>query len=107
MNDPQYVEAARGFAERILRQGGKGDQARIKWALSCATCQVPCAVDVAEVKSFLHAERAAFVADPGAAKQLAKIGVAKADSAVTAEELAAWTMVANLILNLDAVLTRG
>ncbi len=107
MNDPQYVEAARGFAERILRQGGKGDQARIKWALSCATCQVPCAVDVAEVKSFLHAERAAFVADPGAAKQLAKIGAAKADSAVTAEELAAWTMVANLILNLDAVLTRG
>ena len=107
MNDPQYVEAARGFAKRILTEGGQGDQARIKWALSCATCQLPSAVDVADVKSFLVAERAAFAADPNAAKQLIEIGVAKTDTEEAAEELAAWTMVANLILNLDAVLTRG
>jgi len=107
MNDPQYVEAARCFAERILRHGGEHDAARIAWAYESATCQVPSAADVAEVTALLQDERAVFVADPVAAKQLLAIGAAQSKTEHAAEELAAWTMVANLILNFDAVLTKG
>ena len=79
---------------------------RIRWALTCATCQVPSAGDVDDVKSLLTAERAAFLADSAAAKRLVEVGVAKPTADVAVEELAAWTMVANLILNLDVVLTK-
>lgn len=107
MNDPQYVEAARCFAERILREGGKTDEARIAWALECATCQPPSTDDIADVRALLQSERKAFAAEPEAAKQLIAIGVGKATADCAPDELAAWTMAANLILNLDAVLTKG
>ncbi len=107
MNDPQYVEAARCFAERILQHGGKSDASRVAWALESATCQVPSTADVKEVCALLKSERAAFAKDPAGAKQLIAIGAAKSEADCPAEELAAWTMAANLILNLDAVLTRG
>ena len=107
MNDPQYVEAARCFAERILAIGGADDAARIAWALEAATCHVPGAADVREVMNFLEVERKVFAADIDAAKQLVAIGVVKPSVANAVEELAAWTMVANLILNLDAVLTKS
>ena len=107
MNDPQYVEAARCFAERILAHGGKDDESRAAWALESATCQVPALDDVLEVCALLRAERAVFGADPDAAKQLVAIGGARSASECAVEELAAWTMAANLILNLDAVLTKS
>jgi len=107
MNDPQYVEAARAFAGRILKEGGNGDRARVEWALLTATCQKAQPMDIADVLQFLVAERAAFAADPDAAKRLLAIGITKNDGDTPAPELAAWTMVANLILNLDAVLTKG
>ena len=107
MNDPQYVEAARGFAQRIWQEGGAGDEPRIRWALACATCKVPTDADVKEVMTFLKSERASFAADPSAATRLVAIGLEKPSADIPVEELAAWTMVANLILNLDAVLTRG
>ncbi|MGK0153461.1 MAG: hypothetical protein ACI9SE_000406 [Neolewinella sp.] len=107
MNDPQYVEAARCFAERILQEGGKSDASRVAWALESATCQVPSAADIKEVRVLLKSERAAFALDPAAAKQLIAIGAATSDADCPPVELAAWTMAANLILNLDAVLTKG
>jgi hypothetical protein len=106
MNDPQYVEVARGFAERVLREGGD-DRARIGWAIECATGQAPAAADVADVRALLVAQRRVFAADVDAARQLLGIGAMPAADAFAPAELAAWTMVANLILNLDAVLTKG
>lgn len=107
MNDPQYVEAARCFAQRILREGGGGDVARIRWALECATGQEPKADDVRDVRALLGNERVAFASSPDDARLLVSIGVDAPSDEVAVAELAAWTMVANLILNLDAVLTKG
>ena len=107
MNDPQYVEAARGFAQRILREGGRGDDARVRWALERATCAAPSRADVRDVRALLEEQRVAFRAAPEAATALVAVGVDPPGNGVPAAELAAWTMVANLILNLDAVLTKG
>ncbi|MCA8973827.1 MAG: DUF1553 domain-containing protein, partial [Planctomycetes bacterium] len=109
LNDPQYVEAARGFATRILERPGD-DAARIGWALECATCQQPVAADVDEVRALLTQQRAAFAADVAAALQLTGAGDGAGESRpsdAATVELAAWTVIANLILNLDAVLTKG
>jgi len=107
MNDPQYVEAARCFAERILAEGGGGDEARVRWALELATCARPADADVGEVLALLRAQRTTFQAKPAAAKALVMIGARPPGGVAAAAELAAWTIVANLILNLDAVLTKG
>ena len=107
MNDPQFVEAARCFAERTLREGGEGDEARIRWALERATGEAPRDADVRDVRQLLGDERVAFASAPEAAARLVAIGADAPTADVPAPELAAWTMVANLILNLDAVLTRG
>lgn len=109
MNDPQFVECARAFAERILRRGNDDttDAARIQWALECATCRAPEPADVASTKALLDRQRRAFAGDADAARQLIAIGAAPPDDSFDPVELASWTMVANLILNLDTVLTNG
>ena len=107
MNDPQYVEAARGFAQRMLAEGGDSDEARVRWALERATCAEPSVADVRDVRALLGEQRVAFRAAPDAAAALVAVGAAAPPVDVPAAELAAWTMVANLILNLDAVLTKG
>jgi len=107
MNDPQYVEAARGFAARILREGGQRDDDRVRWALERATCASPSEQDLRDVRRLLGEQRVVFRANPAAAKALIAVGAPAPAADVPAAELAAWTMVANLILNLDAVLTKG
>ena len=107
MNDPQYVEAARGFAQRMLADGGDSDEARVRWALERATCAEPSVADVRDVRALLGEQRVAFRAAPDAAAALVAVGADAPPVDVSAAELAAWTMVANLILNLDAVLTKG
>ena len=107
MNDPQYVEAARGFAQRMLAEGGDSDEARVRWALERATCAAPSLADVRDVRALLGEQRVVFRAAPAAAAALVAVGADAPPVDVPAAELAAWTMVANLILNLDAVLTKG
>src|SRR5205823_15034317 len=41
LNDPTYVEAARAFAERIIHEGGKGVEERLRWAYACALSRQP------------------------------------------------------------------
>ncbi|MCB9876810.1 MAG: PSD1 domain-containing protein [Planctomycetes bacterium] len=107
LNEAQYVEAARGFATRALREGGVDDPTRVGWMLEGATCRAPDPRDVAELLQLLADQRAAFAAMPGDAARLVAIGAVPADPALDAVELAAWTMLANVILNLDEVLTKG
>ena len=107
MNDPQYVEAARCFAQRILTEGGARDDERIRWAVELATSAEPDAGDVRVVRALLNEQRVAFRADPAAAAALVAVGASAPPAELAVDELGAWTMVANLILNLDAVLTKG
>ena len=113
MNDKQYVEAARHFAQRILRAGGESDDARLEWAFRMVTARRPDEGELSVLRSLLAAQRAEFTANPDASGQFIDAATTQLkpthrdrDRSRDAE-LAAWTMVANLLLNLDEVVTKG
>ncbi|MDP6930908.1 MAG: DUF1553 domain-containing protein, partial [Planctomycetota bacterium] len=107
MNDPQYVEAARHFAQRVLREGGTSARDRLIWSFRLATGHPPSAEDLADLEQFLSEQLAVYRGDLKSAQALIAIGELKAEPSLDIAELAAWTMVANLLLNLDEVVTKG
>ncbi len=107
MNDPQFFEAARAFAERTIKEGGETPQARIAYLFEMATARLPKPIEEALLLETFQAHSQEFEADPEAAKQLIEVGESEPDETLDAIEVAAWTMIANLILNLDEVLNKG
>jgi hypothetical protein len=107
LNDPQYVEAARQLAGRMWREGGSSDPGRLGRGFRLATARVPSAAELAELQKALEAQRARYSADPEAAKKLLAVGESPVPTDIPAPELAAYTLVASLLLNLDETLTRN
>ena len=107
LNDPQYFEAARGLALRVLDQGGATDAERLSFMIRLCTARQPSEEAVAELTSLLAAQRVAYKDDVEAAKKLIAIGTAPADTSMDPSELAAWTMLANTVLNLDEVVCKN
>lgn len=107
LNDPVYVEAARVFAQRMVKEGGKDDGKRIALGFRWCTSRAPDAEEIAVLTKLLAAQREHYAADPDAAKKLLAVGDAKPDPKLDPAELAAWTGVAQALLNLDATIHRG
>ena len=106
LNDPQYVEAARAFAVRILKEGGATPEARIAWAWREATGRAPRDAEVQALRGLLGRQLASLSKDTTAPAELLKIGYAPAPKEMSAPELAAYTAVARAILNLHETVTR-
>jgi len=106
MNDEQFVEAARAFAGRILGAGLDSDAARLRFAMRTAVAHAPDDDDERVLTGLLADARAHFADDPDAAAELLAVGAQPVDARFDANELAAWTVVANLVLNLDEVVTK-
>ena len=106
LNDPQFVECARGMASRVLAQPGDV-QARAEWALSVVLARPADPAEVAEVAALVDEQRAAFAADPDSARALIAIGDAPPDPALDPIDLAAWTVGANLLFNLDELVQKN
>jgi hypothetical protein len=107
MNDIQHVEAARELASRILKEGGESAEERIRWGWRVVTSRQPDAEELAVVARTLERYRDRYAADAEAAAQLITYGESKADPELTPAELAAYTLVANLLLNLDEAVSRN
>lgn len=107
MNDPTYVEAARKFAERILLEGGSTPDERITFALRLATARPPTLRERNVLRRVLDQQLARFNADPAAATKLLAVGESARNEQLPIAELAAWSSVANVILNLDETVTKG
>ncbi|MFO1054438.1 MAG: DUF1549 and DUF1553 domain-containing protein [Planctomycetota bacterium] len=107
MNDPQFFEAARGLAQRVLVSGAADDAARLRYAVELATARSARPDDLAELGALLARERARFAEDRDAARAAISIGADAPDPSLDVAELAAWTIVGNLLLNLDEVLTKS
>ncbi|MEE2889714.1 MAG: PSD1 and planctomycete cytochrome C domain-containing protein [Planctomycetota bacterium] len=106
MNDPVFVEAARGFAQRILFLGLSNDEEAIAFAMREATCRQPNPKEVAVLTSFLVASREYFAANPDVAKSLLAVGSSPVPETSKPNELAAWAEVTRAILNLHETITR-
>jgi hypothetical protein len=107
LNDPTYVEASRKLAERMLSEAGNSADERITFAFRLATARKPTAKELAVLRQIADDQLARFRRDKSAAEKLLSVGESPRNEALDASELAAWTTVASVILNLDETLTRG
>lgn len=107
LNDPTYVEAARAFAARIVKEGGADLPARLNWAWRRALGRKPREDEMAAARAVFEKHLAQYVRDPAAAQAVLKVGQARAPEGVAPAELAAWTSVARIILNLHETITRS
>lgn len=106
LNDPQFVEAARAFAEKTLHQSGN-DIAKLNWAFSEATSREAKPAELVVLQSMLRRERQRYSAHPAAANEALSVGESPRDAKLAAPEHAAWMQVAALILNLSECVTRN
>lgn len=106
MNDPQYFEAARAFAERILKEGGATDPERIRYAFETATSRKPGKDELATLTEALASCGTQAAADVEAARKIVSVG-AEPPKDADPVLLATWTMIAQILLNLDEVITKG
>ncbi len=107
LNDPTYVEAARAFAARILKEGGHDTASRINWAWKQALARSPRGEESQIIRALLTQQLAEYRRDPQAAEALSKVGLLPAPKDIDLAELAAWTNVARVILNLHETITRS
>jgi Protein of unknown function (DUF1553)/Protein of unknown function (DUF1549)/Planctomycete cytochrome C len=107
LNDPVYVEAAQALARRIMLEGGHSPSERCGYALRLCLARPPKPEQVAELERLLLDERQHYQSDLAAARTLAAGPKGKLPAGLDAADLAAWTVVANVLLNLDGVLTKG
>jgi hypothetical protein len=107
MNDPQFLEASRFLAERVLKEGGATEDSRLKFAYRTVTGRKPTDKTIEVMRSALAKELGAFSRDKERAMKLLTIGEKKRDESLDLVRHAAWTMLSSMLLNLDATVTRG
>jgi hypothetical protein len=105
LNDVQFVEAARVLAQKTL-ESDKDDAKRLDFLAKRLLSRPLRAEEQAIVKNVLSELRSTYKAKPEDAKKLIAFGESKADPKLDASELAAWTMLANQLMNLDEVLNK-
>lgn len=106
LNDVTFIEAARVMAQRVLREAGPSPEARLERAFRLAALRRPSTRELAVLRAGLERHRATFAHDRAAAAKLVQAGEAPRPHDVDIDELAAYTAVCNLILNLDEVITK-
>ncbi|HAY79490.1 MAG TPA: hypothetical protein DCY79_06765, partial [Planctomycetaceae bacterium] len=107
LNDPTFVEAARKFAERIMLEGGKSVTSRTDFAFRAAIARSPDDFEADAIKKIFAAHLATYRQDDAAAQALLSVGQAPRNMDLPTSELAAWTSVARVILNLNETITRN
>lgn len=106
MNDPQWVEASRALAERLIKQGGKQPEQRIQYLSELVLSHDPSPQMASVLQQSLNQMEKHYATDPTAAHDLVAVGEKPRDAAIPPPELAAWTMVVSEVLNLDEALNK-
>lgn len=107
LNDPQFIEAARAFAQRIVKHAGMATPERIRYAFRLATGRIPQSDEVGLLVRIFEKSLAEYRNDPAAARALLVAGDFRGDPSLDASDVAAWTTVANLLFNLDETITKN
>jgi hypothetical protein len=107
LNDPGYVEAARVLAQRTLKDAGSDATTRLSFAFRLCTARVPSARELSILRRILDENLVKYRRNPAAAAKLISIGESPRPAEIDPAELAAWTAIGNLLLNLDETITKG
>jgi hypothetical protein len=107
LNDPTYVEAARAFAEHIVRDGGTDTASRLEFAYRQALSRSVRRDEGKLLESLYQRHLDSYKADTKAAEELLHVGEHSLPAAIDVAELAAWTSVARVIFNLHEMVTRN
>jgi hypothetical protein len=106
MNDEQYVEAARHLAARMMTTGGPTAKERLTYGFRAATSRLPRDTELAVLTKVFQKQLDHFAQNKDAAIKLLSVGESKRNETLDPVEHAAYTMAANLILNLDETITK-
>jgi len=106
LNDVTYVEAARGLAQRILKEGGSTAATRIDLAFRLLLCRSPLPEETKILSAAIERETIRYRKDRKAALALLNFGDLPIDTEYNAPELAAYTLVASTVLNMDETVTK-
>lgn len=107
MNDPVYIEAAQALARRVLHEGGPTDGDRLAYAFQLVTARVPTEAERNRLARLLASERVHYADAPEDAHAMASDPLGPLPDWADPADLAAWTVVCSVILNLDETLTKG
>jgi hypothetical protein len=106
LNEVTYVEAARKLAERMLKEGGTTPAERIAWAIKLTTGRSATSQEITLLEKGIHSRLSHFNKEPEAVQKLLAQGNSKTDPTLKPAEIAAYLTTANVLLNLDEVVTR-
>ncbi|MSU65508.1 MAG: DUF1553 domain-containing protein [Opitutus sp.] len=106
LNDVTFVEASRILAQRVMREAGTPPEARLRLAFRLVLARAPGEAELKVLRKDLDSQLAHFQAEPAAALELVSAGEAPRDAEFPVGELAAYTTVTGLILNLDEAITK-
>lgn len=106
MNGPQFVESARNLAQRMMRHGGTSPDERINYAFRLVTARRPTAAERSILRE-AYDEELKRCHNPEIARRSTQVGTSPVPSEFDVSELAAFTNVARLIMNLNEAITKG
>jgi hypothetical protein len=106
LNDPVFVEAAQALARRMLREGGESPESRAAFGLRLVLSRPGSPAELTRLTELYHSARSALAVDPTRAAALATKPIGPVREGVDVIDAAAWTVVGNVLLNLDETLTR-
>ncbi|MEK7856027.1 MAG: DUF1553 domain-containing protein, partial [Acidobacteriota bacterium] len=106
MNDTIYVESARKFGERVMKEGGTTPEQRLAYAFRLATARVPNAAEQQVLLAGFQRTLKQYQSNREAALKLLSVGESRRDERLDVVELAAYTTMANTLMNLDEVIAK-
>ncbi|MBI3414860.1 MAG: PSD1 domain-containing protein [Verrucomicrobia bacterium] len=107
LNDPAFLAPAAALARRIVTDGGRTEKTRLEYAFRRCVARSPNAQEAEPLLKLYRENLKKFANDTKAAKAMATPGLPEPDAKANLPELAAWTVIANVLLNLDETLTKG
>ena len=106
LNDPAFVEAAGALAQRIIKEAKDDTASRAAYGFRLCTSRAPGKQELKRIVELYNEELARYKSDDKAAERLAAGDSAKLAEGIKSDETAAWTVVANVLLNLDETITK-
>ncbi|MBN02442.1 MAG: hypothetical protein CMJ77_25360 [Planctomycetaceae bacterium] len=106
LNDPVFVEAAQGLARRMLAEGGETNADRVSYGFESCVARTPSDLEVSQLIALYKQVHSDYQENVGEAEKMAFDPLGKPEGDADAVELAAWTVVANVLLNLDELIAK-